>query len=59
LEMERKLGDNVLKGDLLVKIMCDDPPKAEAARELVVQAITLEDQPPERFALWQEFEASA
>ncbi|MFN5103077.1 MAG: hypothetical protein ACK5GJ_09810, partial [Planctomycetota bacterium] len=59
LEMERKLGDNVHKGDVLVKIICDDMPKAEAARELVVQAITLEDQPAERFALWQEFEASA
>jgi thymidine phosphorylase len=59
LEMERKIGENVHQGDVLVKIMCDNIPKAEAARELVVQAIALEDQPVERFALWQVFEASA
>jgi len=59
LEIEKKIGDKIHKGDVLVKVMCDDDAKAQAAVELVDQAITLGDQPIDRLALWQEFETSA
>lgn len=59
LEIEKKIGDNIHKGDVLLKVMCDDVAKTQAARELVQQAITVGDQPIDRLALWQEFETSA
>ncbi|MFY8071813.1 MAG: thymidine phosphorylase [Pirellula sp.] len=59
LEIEKKIGDKIHKGDVLLKVMCDDVAKNQAARELVQQAITVRDQPIDRLALWQEFETSA
>ena len=59
LEIEKKIGDKIHKGDVLLKVMCDDVAKTQAARELVQQAITVRDQPIDRLALWQEFETSA
>lgn len=59
LEIEKKIGDKIHTGDVLVKVMCDDDAKAQAAVDLVDQAITLGDQPIDRLALWQEFETSA
>jgi pyrimidine-nucleoside phosphorylase len=57
-EIEKRIGDKVHKGDVLVKIMCDDSAKSQAAAEMIRQAITLDDQPVDRLVLWQEFDTS-
>lgn len=58
LEMEKRIGDKVHKGDLLVKIMCDDSAKSQAAAEMINRAIALEDHPVDRLLLWQDFDTS-
>jgi thymidine phosphorylase len=56
--MEKRIGDKVHKGDLLVKIMCDDSAKSQAAAEMINRAIALEDHPVDRLLLWQDFDTS-
>jgi thymidine phosphorylase len=57
--MERRLGDRVEKGDLLVAILCDPEAKAESARVLVNESISIGDRPVDRIGLWQEFDSRA
>jgi thymidine phosphorylase len=59
LAMERRLGDRVEKGDLLVQILCDQESKAEEARVLVHESISIGDRPVDRIGLWQEFDSRA
>ncbi len=59
LAMERRLGDRVEKGDLLVAILCDQESKAEEARVLVHESISIGDGPVDRIGLWQEFDSRA
>ena len=59
LAMERRLGDRVEKGDVLVQILCDDSVKTEAARGLVLDSICIGERPVDRIGLWQEFESGA
>lgn len=61
---EHRLGENVQRGDLVVRILCDDSEKAEQASRLLSEAIAIEesinsglefpgDQPEHR--LWRDF----
>jgi len=59
LAFERRLGYPIKTGDLLVQILCDNSPKADAAKTLVQSAISISDMPPEPIALWQEFDPQA
>jgi len=59
LAMERRLGDRVEKGDLLVAIYCDQESKAESARVLVQESISIGERPVDRIGLWQEFDSRA
>lgn len=59
LAMEKRLGDRLEKGDVLLKILCDDPAKTETARALVLQAVSIGQKPRDRIGLWQEFESKA
>jgi pyrimidine-nucleoside phosphorylase len=59
LAMERRLGDRVEKGDVLVQILCDDSLKTEAARGWVLDSICIGERPVDRIGLWQEFESGA
>ena len=55
LSVEKRLGDRVDKGEVLVRILCDDPAKVEDAKALVRDSIALGDAPGQVFALWQDF----
>ena len=57
--MEKRLGDRVCAGDVLIEIFCDDQGKAELARELLSEAIDVEEENSRPFALWQEFDPQA
>jgi pyrimidine-nucleoside phosphorylase len=55
LSVEKRLGDRVDKGEVLVRILCDDPAKVEDAKALVRDSIALGDAPGQVFAIWQDF----
>jgi hypothetical protein len=44
---------------MLVEVLCDDRNKVELARELLVESMSIDDEKPQRFALWQEFDPEA
>jgi pyrimidine-nucleoside phosphorylase len=61
---ERRLGDSVERGELIVRILCDDAQKSEQAGRLLTEAIAIEEsgpserelsrQEPER-RLWRDY----
>jgi thymidine phosphorylase len=57
--MHKRLGEPVHTGDMLVEVLCDDRNKVELARELLVESMSIDDEKPQRFALWQEFDPEA
>lgn len=59
LAMEKRIGDPIQKGDVLVKIYCDDPNKSQSAKSLLIEAIQIHPEPVDRFGLWQEFDPEA
>lgn len=59
LAMEKRLGERVQKGELLLEILCDDSSKAQAASLLIHSALQIDETPPKTYALWQEFEPEA
>jgi thymidine phosphorylase len=40
---ERPLGENVSRGEPIVRILCDNPQKAEYAARLLTEAIAIEE----------------
>jgi len=59
LVMHKRLGEPVHTGDMLVEVLCDDRNKVELARELLVESMSIDDEKPQQFALWQEFDPEA
>jgi thymidine phosphorylase len=56
---EKRLGDSVHRGDVIVRVLCDDESKAELAMQGLCHAIAIEDSVtpgmPAPLALWRDF----
>jgi pyrimidine-nucleoside phosphorylase len=52
---ERRLGDTVQRGDVVVRIFCDNGLRMEEATRLLDSAIVIDDAPPRTQVLWKDF----